>query len=54
MKASAGIPRRYERAQYQQVSAFKQGRMVGLWKAGLSYRDIAARTRHAAMIVMCV
>ena len=47
MKASAGMPRRHERAQYQQVSAFEQGRMVGLREAGLSYRDIAARTGHA-------
>ena len=41
-----------ERAQYQQVSAFERGRMVGLREAGLSYRDIAARSGHAATIVM--
>ena len=54
MKASAGIPRRRERAQYQQVSAFKRGRMVGLQEAGLSYREIAARTGHTATTVMRV
>ena len=35
-------------------SAFERGRMVGLREAGLSYRDIAAHTGHAAMTVMCV
>ena len=54
MKASAGMPRRHERVQYQHVSAFEWGRMVGLQEAGLSYRDIEARTGHAAMTVMCV
>ena len=54
MKDSAGMPRRRERAQYQQVSAFERGRMVGLREAGLSYRDIAARTGHAATTVMRV
>ena len=54
MKASAGIPRRREKAQYQQVSAFERGRMVGLREAGLSYSDIAARTGHAAKTVMRV
>ena len=53
-RASAGMPHRRERAQYQQVSAFKRGRMVGLWEAGLSYRDIAAFTGHAATTVMHV
>ena len=48
------MPRRHERAQYQQVSAFKWGRMVGLREAGLSYRDIAARTGYAATTVMRV
>ena len=48
------MPRRRERAQYQQVSAFERGRMVGLREAGLSYRDIEARTRHAAPTVMRV
>ena len=33
MKASAGMPRRRERAQYQQVSAFKWGSLVGLREA---------------------
>ena len=46
------MPRRRERAQYQQVSAFERGRMVDLRKAGFSYRDIAARTEHAASTVM--
>ena len=54
MKASASMPRRRERAQYEQVSAFERGRMFGLWEACLSYRDIATRTVHAAMIVMHV
>ena len=54
MKASAGMPRRRQRAQYQQVSAFERGRMVGLRKAGLSCRDIAAHTGHAATTVMRV
>ena len=45
---------RCKRAQYQQVSAFEQGRMIGLQEAGLSYRDIAVRTGHAAMTVMRV
>ena len=45
MKASAGMPRRREWAQYQQVNAFDWGRMIGLLEAGLSYRrNIAART----------
>ena len=46
--------RRLERAQYQQVSAFERGRMVGLREAGLSYRDIVAHTGHAAMTDMRV
>ena len=54
MKASAGIPRRRERMQYQQVSSFERGRMIGLQEAGLSYRDIAACTGHAATTVMIV
>ena len=54
MKASAVMPRRRERAQYQQVSAFERGRIVGPREAGLSYRDIAARTGHTAMTVMRV
>ena len=54
MEASAGMIRRRERAQYQQVSSFKRGRMIGLWEAGLSYRDIAASTGYAAMTVRCV
>ena len=36
------------------MSAFERGRIVGLRKAGLSYRDIAACTGHAAMTVMDV
>ena len=48
------MPRRREMAQYQQVSAFERGRMVGLREAGLSYRDIAARTGHSATTVMRV
>ena len=54
MKASVGMPCRRERAQYQQVSAFERGRMVGIREAGLSYRDIAARAGHAAATVMRV
>ena len=54
MKASAGMPRQRERAQYQQVSAFERGRMVGLRDAGLSNSDIETRTGHAATTVMCV
>ena len=54
VEASAGMPRRRERAQYQQVSAFERGRMVGHHKAGLSYRDIVARTGHATTTVMRV
>ena len=54
MNASTGMPCRHIRVQYQQVSAFKWGRMVGLWEAGLSYRDIAAHTGHAATSVMPV
>ena len=42
------------RAQYQQVSAFEQGKMVGLQEAVLSYCDIVACTGHAATTVMCV
>ena len=48
------MPCRHIRVQYQQVSAFERGRMVGLREAGLSYRDIAAHTGHAAMTVMPV
>ena len=54
VKASAGMPRRHKKAQYQQVSALKWGRMVGLWEGGLSYHDTAARTGHAATTVMRV
>ena len=54
VKAIAGMPRRRERTQYQQVSVLKGDRMVGLMEAGLSYRDIAACTGHAAMTVMHV
>ena len=52
VKVSEGMPRRRERAQYQQVIAFERGRTVGLREAGLSYRDIAARTGYAATTVM--
>ena len=45
------MPRQQERAQYQQVSAFERGKMFGLREAGLSYRDIEARTGHAATSV---
>ena len=48
------MARRREKAQYQQVSAFKRGRMVGLQEAGLSYRYVAAHTGHAAKTVMHV
>ena len=48
------MPRQRERAQYQQVSAFERGKMVGLREAGLSYRDIATRTRRADTTVMFV
>ena len=48
------MPRQRERAQYQQVSTFERGRMIGLREAGLSYRDIAASTGHAATTVMRV
>ena len=48
------MPRRRERAQYKQVSAFERRRMIGLWVSGLSYRDIAASTGHAATPVMRV
>ena len=54
MKASAGMPRRRKRTQYQQVSAFERGKMVGLREASLSCRDIAARTGHAATTVVRV
>ena len=54
MKASAGMYRQCKRAQYQQMSAFERGRMVGLRDARLSYCDIAAHTGHAAMTVMRV
>ena len=54
MKASAGMPRRRERAQYQQVSTFERGTMVSLRLAGLSYHDIATRIGHAATTVKCV
>ena len=46
------MPRRYKTVQYQHVSVFEWGRMVGLWEAGLSYLDIVAHTGHAAMTVM--
>ena len=48
------MPRRRESVQYQQVSAFERGRMVGLREVGLSYLDIAARTGQAATAVMRV
>lgn len=48
------MPRRRERMQYQHVSEFERGRMIGLRETGLSYRDIAARTGHAATTVMRV
>ena len=54
VKASAGMPRRHERVQNQQVHAFEWGRMVGLREASLSYHDVAARTGHVATTVMRV
>ena len=48
------MPRRRERAQYQQVSVFERGRMVDILESGLLYRDIATRTGHAATTVMHV
>ena len=48
------MPRRRERVQYQQMSAFERGRMVGLREAGLPYRDMADRTAHAAATAMRV
>ena len=48
------MPHRSERAQYQQVSAFERCRITGLQETGVSYRDIAACTGHAAMTVMRV
>ena len=48
------MPRRRERAQYQQVSACERGRMIILREAGLSYSNIPARTGHAATTVMRV
>ena len=48
------MPRRRERAQYQQMSTFERGRMVHLREAGLSYCDIEARTGHAATTGMRV
>ena len=48
------MPRRHERAQYQQMSAIERGKMLGLQEAGLSYRDIVACTGHAATTVMHV
>ena len=38
------MPCQCKRAQYQQVNAFEQGRMVCLQEAGVTYYDIAAMT----------
>ena len=42
------------KGRYQQVSTFERDRMVGLREAGVSNRDIAARTGHAAKTVVRV
>ena len=51
VKAKAGMPCRRGKVQYQYVSEFKWGRMVGLHKGGLSYHDILANTGHVAKIM---
>ena len=48
------MPRRRERAQYQASECIRTGLNGCLHEAGLSYRDIAARTGHAAMTVIRV
>ena len=48
------MPHPCKMAQYQQVSTFEEGRMVGLREAGLSHSDIAARTGHAVMSYECM
>ena len=49
-----GMPRRRERAQCRQVTAFERGRKFVFREADLPYRDIAFRTGHAATTVMRV
>ncbi|KAJ8878666.1 hypothetical protein PR048_019251 [Dryococelus australis] len=51
VQTSASMPRR-QRVQYQHVSEFERGRMIGLRERRLSYRDISARKGHAATTVM--
>ena len=52
MKGNAGMPHQRGRAQYQYMSEFKWGSMVGLWEAGLSYHVILACTGHASIMEM--
>ena len=58
--ASAELPNKVETWKLVQVCAISASECIRigengcLWEAGLSYRDTAARTGHAAMTVKCV
>ena len=54
MKSNAGMPRSRGRAQNQQMSQFKGGRMIGLREADFSYHQISADTGHAAKTMLRV
>ena len=48
------MPLRRQRRQYQQLTEFERGRVIGLREGGLSYRDIAARLgRNVSTVHAC-
>ncbi|GFS74559.1 transposable element Tc1 transposase [Trichonephila clavipes] len=40
------MPRRRKGVKFEQISEFERGRTIGLRKAGLSYRAVAARVQR--------
>ncbi|GFW31397.1 transposable element Tc1 transposase [Trichonephila clavipes] len=47
-------PRRRKGAKFELISEFERGRIVGLRKAGLSYRAVAARVQRNSSTIMRV